>query len=62
MKPKKKQQHSSKISGKGLNPAGYGLSPGGMGLKLAGKGKKLVKGSLEAKERMSVLRAMRKKK
>ena len=44
MKPKKKQQHSSKISGKGLNPAGYGLSPGGTGLKLAGKGKKTCQG------------------
>ena len=54
-------QHSAKLAGNGLNPAGMGLNPAGDGLKLAGRGKKLVKGSLEAKARMSVLRAMRKK-
>tara|TARA_R110000787_G_scaffold191748_2_gene303242 strand:- start:957 stop:1298 length:342 start_codon:yes stop_codon:yes gene_type:complete len=41
-----------KISGKGLTPAGGSL-------KLAGQGK-LVKGSLEAKQHMARLRAMRK--
>ena len=55
-------QHSSKLAGKGLNPAGDGLNPAGDGLKLAGRGKKLVKGSLEAKARMSVLRSMRNQK
>ena len=44
--------------GLGLSPAGGSY---GMGLKLAGQGKKLVKGSQEAKDRMAVLRAMRKK-
>ena len=51
------------MRGSGLNVPGKGLRLGGEGLKLAGqRGGKLVKGSPEAKARMSQLRAMRKKK
>ena len=64
-----------KLAGQGGDYSGMGLDlPGGQGLDLGGQGKKkktvgcggykrhMVKGSQEAKDHMSKLRAMRKKK